>query len=78
MTLEGHTDNVNTISVDDDAVYSVSDDGTLRVYKKTDWFQITVDFESGPIKALALDRSHIYLGGNMGEIWRIPKKLFRN
>ncbi len=78
ITLEGHADNVNTLAVDDDAVFSVSDDGTLRVYKKTDWSQITVDFESGPIKALVLDKSHIYLGGNMGEIWRIPKKLFTN
>ncbi|MHA1909275.1 MAG: WD40 repeat domain-containing protein [Candidatus Thorarchaeota archaeon] len=78
MKLEGHTDNVNAIAVDDNAVYSVSDDGTLRVYNKSDWSSSVVDLESRTLKSLVLDQSHIYLGGNTGEIWRIPKELFKN
>jgi WD40 repeat protein len=78
MTLEGHTDNVNEIAFDEDAVYSVSDDGTLRAYSKNDWSSTFVDLESGPLKAMVHDSSHIYIGGNTGEIWRIPKALFKN
>ncbi|MHA2425255.1 MAG: WD40 repeat domain-containing protein [Candidatus Thorarchaeota archaeon] len=78
MKLEGHIDNVNAIALDDDAIYSISDDGSLRVSLKTDWSSKFVDLEIGPLKTLVLDHSHIYLGGNTGEIWRIPKELFKS
>ena len=76
MLLEGHNDNVNAIAVDTEAVYSVSDDGTIRVYQKNDWSSTWANLETGPLKALVLDKSHIYLGGTTGNIWRIPKYLF--
>ncbi|MFW9847689.1 MAG: hypothetical protein ACFFF4_01025 [Candidatus Thorarchaeota archaeon] len=76
--LEGHTDNVNAIAIDDDSIFSVSDDGTLRRYSKNDWTSSFVDLQSGPLNAIVLDQSNIYLGGNAGNIWKIPKSLFRD
>lgn len=75
--LDGHTDNVNSVQTDDKHVYSVSDDGSLRVYNKTDWTQWVLDCENGPLKALVTDASYIYLGGNGDRIWKIPKAIFQ-
>ncbi len=77
-TLDGHTDNVNALAVDDNRVYSASDDGTVRVYDKADWTQWVLDLENGPLKTLVIDDEYIYLAGNACMLWKIPKALFRS
>ncbi|MDF1538471.1 MAG: hypothetical protein P1Q69_06175 [Candidatus Thorarchaeota archaeon] len=76
-TLDGHTDNVNAIAVDETRVYSSSDDGTVRVYDKTDWTQWVLDLQSGPLKTLVIDDEHIYVAGNDCLIRKVPKSLFQ-
>lgn len=61
MVLEGHKDNVNDILVDKENVYSVSDDGTLRIYAKEDWSQKIVVEIDQRINALAIDSDSIFL-----------------
>ena len=77
-TLDGHTDNVNAIAVDETHIYSVSDDGTLRAYHKSDWTKCVLDLQSGSLKGLVIDEEHIFLAGNDTRIWKIPKTLFQS
>jgi hypothetical protein len=60
---------VNALGVDDSYVYSASDDGTMRVYSKSDWSEVVV-IESGVGRVLDLihDDSHVYFGCADGNI----------
>jgi WD40 repeat protein len=72
--LEGHEDNVNAILVDDDLVYSVSDDGTLRTYHKSDWSQAaTRDLMTKALTAMTSDDEFLFIGSSSGKVCRIPK-----
>jgi WD40 repeat protein len=73
--LEGHTDNVNAISVDHKFVYSISDDASLRVYSKSDWMEVyTVQLPVTKIDALTIDGDSLYLGCSDGSIRQLLKK----
>jgi WD40 repeat protein len=73
--LEGHSDNVNAISVDEKFVYSISDDASLRVYSKSDWMEVyTVQLPVARIDALTIDKNSLYLGCSDGSIRHLLKK----
>ena len=73
--LEGHTDNVNAISVDSKFVYSISDDASLRVYSKSDWTEVyRVQLPILRIDALSVDEDSLYLGCSDGSIRTLGKK----
>ncbi|NHI83977.1 MAG: hypothetical protein EAX81_06725 [Candidatus Thorarchaeota archaeon] len=75
--LEGHSDNANSISVNDKAVYSTSDNGTIRAIFKADWtFAGVVDLGVGPLKCIAIDRKDLYTCDKSEEVYRVPKASF--
>jgi hypothetical protein len=57
-------------------VYSGSDDGTMRVYSKSDWSEVAV-LESGVGRVIDLihDDTHVYFGCADGNIRYFPKSL---
>lgn len=70
--LEGHSDNVNSIFVDEEYVYSVSDDGTLRLYRKSDWSESEVlNLKTRALNAIASDGNALFIGGASGHVTRI-------
>ncbi|MFX1367525.1 MAG: WD40 repeat domain-containing protein [Promethearchaeota archaeon] len=72
--LEGHSDNVNDISVDERSVYSVSDDGTLRQYHKSDWLEgEVIDLKARALNAITSDKGNLFIGGTSGRVVRISK-----
>ena len=74
VILSDHSDNVNALAVDDISIYSVSDDGTIRVNQKSNWSEsVVIDQEIGIIKALAIDSEYIYIGGADNKVTKIPK-----
>ncbi|MFW9792868.1 MAG: hypothetical protein ACFFEE_01095 [Candidatus Thorarchaeota archaeon] len=73
--LEGHTDNVNAISIDSKFVYSISDDASLRVYSKADWTEVyNVHLPVLRIDLLSIDENFIYLGCSDGSIRQLLKE----
>lgn len=74
MVLEGHRDNINAICGDGSHIYSVSDDGSVRAYRKKDWMQTGLTLGMHPIKALVQNKEYLYASVS-DEIIRIPKKL---
>jgi WD40 repeat protein len=67
--LKGHNDNVNALAVDDLYVYSVSDDGTLRVYSKSDWHEVAIiDSGVGKVIDVTHDDTLVYFGCADGNI----------
>ncbi|MHA2025578.1 MAG: WD40 repeat domain-containing protein [Candidatus Thorarchaeota archaeon] len=77
--LEGHTDNVNAISLDNEFVYSISDDASFRVYSKKDWTEILcVQVSALRIDALTIDETAIYLGCSDGSIRQLLKSDIEN
>jgi WD40 repeat protein len=72
--LEGHRDNVNAIRSDGSHIYSVSDDGSVRAYKKEDWTQTGLTLGRHPIKALVQTEKFLYTSVS-NEIVRIPKSI---
>ncbi len=74
--LEGHTDNINGICVDNHHVYSASDDGTVQVYSKSDWSLLTsIDPGVGRIIDLVHDARYIYFGCADGSLRYVAKGL---
>lgn len=72
--LEGHTDNINAISVDSKYVYSASDDGTVRVFSKHDWSsQALIDLGIGAILDLCHDDRYVYFACSDGNVRYILK-----
>ncbi|MHA1637717.1 MAG: hypothetical protein ACTSUO_01125 [Candidatus Thorarchaeota archaeon] len=72
--LSGHSDNVNALAVDDSLIYSVSDDGTLRVNVKSNWSEgEVINPGIGVINALASDSDDIYIGGADNKVTKISK-----
>lgn len=74
--LEGHKDNVNDVMVDRENVYSVSDDGTLRIYSKEDWSQKIVVEIDQRINAISLDADSIFLACGDSSIIQINRESF--
>jgi WD40 repeat protein len=72
--LEGHKDNVNDIMVHQENVYSVSDDGTLRIYSKEDWSQRLVVEVDQRINAITGDTDSIYLACGDSSIIQIDRE----
>lgn len=76
--LEGHTDNVNTISADDKRIYSISDDGTLRSYAKDGWTQTILYLNDRPLKSMISSDDHLYVCDGRGRLMRIGKSIFED
>jgi len=74
--LEGHTDNVNVITGDEHYIYSVSDDGSLRSYSKSDWSQTVLIASRRAVKTLLLYEDHLYISDADGKIMKIRKDHF--
>ncbi|MFW9808728.1 MAG: WD40 repeat domain-containing protein [Candidatus Thorarchaeota archaeon] len=72
--LEGHSDNVNSIAIDNKYVYSISDDATLRIYSKSDWIEILcIQVPVMRIDALTMDKSSVYIGCSDGSVRQFLK-----
>ena len=72
--LEGHKDNVNAIAVDDDLVYSISDDGTIRAYHKSDWSQAeNQDLKNRALTAMTSDDEYLFIGSSTGKVCKLSK-----
>ena len=68
---------MNALVVDETHVYSVSDDGSLRSYRKSKWSDTTViQFDVGVIKAISADAKTIFIGGADMSVKAIPKDIF--
>jgi len=76
--LEGHTDNINSIATDEHNIYSISDDGTLCSYSKTDWSQTKLTISKRPLKSMVLHDRYLYICNNEGHILRIPTNIFND
>jgi hypothetical protein len=74
--LDGHKDNVNDIRIDEGNVYSVSDDGTVRIYSKEDWSQKIVIEVDQRINAITTDTDSIYIACGDASIIQIDKRSF--
>lgn len=78
MLLEGHEDNVNAIVSDKSRVYSISDDGSLRSYTKSDWTQTILPISSRPLRAMIQQEEHLIVCDSHGRILKIPKSIFEH
>jgi hypothetical protein len=65
---------VNEIVSDDTHLFSVSDDGTLRSYAKSDFTQVALKVDSRPITSLLLHYDFLFLSNSEGKILRIAKE----
>ncbi len=72
--LEGHQDNVNAVCVDSSAVFSVSDDSSLRTYSLGDWEPLSI-MELGAIRptSLSQDADYLYVGCSDGFVRMVAK-----
>ncbi|GAH37287.1 unnamed protein product, partial [marine sediment metagenome] len=72
--LKGHTDNVNSIAVDNKYVYSISDDATLRIFSKIDWTEtLCLKLDVMRIDAMTTDENSIYIGCSDGSVRQFSK-----
>ncbi|MFW9795818.1 MAG: WD40 repeat domain-containing protein [Candidatus Thorarchaeota archaeon] len=72
--LEGHTDNVNAVSVASNYVFSISDDSTLRIYSKKDWSEtLCVHVDTRRIDAMTSDDRSVFIGCADGTIRQLSK-----
>ncbi|MFW9919812.1 MAG: WD40 repeat domain-containing protein [Candidatus Thorarchaeota archaeon] len=76
--LEGHEDNVNGIAADDERIYSISDDGTLRSYLKSDWTQTVLPLSSRPLKSVISNNEYLYTCDGAGRIMKVAKSVFKD
>ena len=74
--LDGHKDNINDITIDDANIYSVSDDGTIRIYSKEDWSQKIVIEIDQRINAITTNADSIYIACGDASIIQIDKRSF--
>ena len=77
-TLEGHTEEVNAVALsqDGDTIVSGSNDGTVKVFSKSDWsLKTSIDPGVGRVQDLDQDDRHIYFGCADGNIRFIAKGL---
>ncbi len=74
--FEGHSDNINALAVDDEHLYSVSDDCTLRVYRILDQSSLAViDFDVMAINDITLDNDSVYIACRDRTVRKIPKSV---
>jgi hypothetical protein len=74
--LEGHSDNVNVIVGDSNRIYTVSDDGTLRSFSKSDWSTVVLRVSTRPLKTLLSYDGFLYISNPEGRIIKLPKMHF--
>jgi WD40 repeat protein len=75
--IEGHRDNVNSLCVDSTALFSASDDGTVRFYRLADWSQgVIIDLSPTRISCMSQDAARLYLGCSDGSIRVVDKSAF--